>query len=270
MSILATLSSRLPAPEAQPVTARLAAAGSRRRELETVLSAAAPAATRQDYAALILDRNVAGKSSAVSRAKLLKQLRERYLLDPSFAEFLAFRSAVDAEPNSIERGLLCYLMMARCDRLFREAALLVLSLHSSRGAGLPGSSPGGAIDAQRLSDAFHRYLETHALRWSSETEETARLHVLSSLKDFGLLSGSRQRRLLAIRAGPRTASFAARLGEIEGLTASRTLTSRWFALLGADDERAAELLRSAQRAGLLSFRIQAQIVELSLPPVGTR
>jgi hypothetical protein len=260
------LNKPLPLPDSQPITARLAAAGSRRRELEAVLAEGGPAATRADYGDLILERNVVGKSSAVSRLKVLKQLRERYLLDPTVTEFVAFRAAIEEEHGSAERGLLCFLMMARCDRLFREAALLALSRDATAQLRRNGGS-GANLDLEAFAAAFRAYLQRHDLAWSQETKEHALRHVLSSLKDFGVLLGSAKKSLTYRVPGPSSAAFAARLSELEGLTGRQTLSSQWFALLGSDAAGAAELLRSAQREGLVSFREQADVVELKLPPV---
>jgi hypothetical protein len=266
--------SKLSAPDAQPLTARLAAAGSRRAELEALLAAAPLAACAKEYATLILEQNVAGKGSAVSRGKLLAQLRARYLLDPRIAEFVAFRACMDAASSADERGLLCYLMMARCDRFFREASLqLVASVRgdhltpSSRGMRRKGNSEEPEIDASGFEARLGAYLAHHGITWSRETLEHARQHTLSSLKDFGVLGGSRQKRLRQPRPGAGVTLFAARLASIEGLTARQTLSCRWFRLLQLDADQAADRLLLAQRAGLLSFRMQAQVVELNLPPL---
>jgi hypothetical protein len=246
-------------PDAQPITARLAAAGSRRREIEVLLAAAHPSAGGATYAELILARNVAGKASAVSRSKLLAQLRARYQLDPEAAEFRAFREAMNLDSNSKDRGLLCYLMMARGDRLFRELSLLLLSSTTRQQT---------VVDAREFETAVRDHVASGGCQWSNETLQHVRQHVLSSLKDFGVLTGSRTKRLAQVRPGPTVTLFAARLSELEGLTSRQLLCSRWFRLLGLEPGGAVELLREAQRAGLLTFRMQAEVVELVLPPIG--
>lgn len=249
----------LPEPDVQPITARLAAAGSRRWELEALLAAAPSSAAGAAYAELILTGNVAGKASAVSRLKLLAQLRARYQLDPEVAEFRAFREAMNLDSNSKERGLLCYLMMARGDRLFRELSLLLLSSVTRQQT---------VVDARHFEGAVRDHVAAGGCRWSDETLQHVRQHVLSSLKDFGVLRGSRTKRLAEIRPGPTVALFAARLSELEGLTSRQVLSSRWFRLLRLEPGLVAQVLREAQRVGLLTFRMQADVVELVLPPLG--
>jgi hypothetical protein len=69
------------------------------------------------------------------------------------------------------------------------------------------------------------------------------------------------------RPGAQVALFAARLGRLQGLSDRQVLDSDWFRLLGLDGERASDLLYAANRAGVLGFRMQADVVELTLPPL---
>ncbi|MGI8549367.1 MAG: BrxA family protein [Dehalococcoidia bacterium] len=249
--------SRLVTPDSQPLTARLAEAGSRRSELETLLAAAPGSAGPKQYADLVLEENVAAKATAVSRTKLLRQLRARYSLDQSLPEFRGFRGAMACAGSAGERGLLCFLIMARCDRLFRELSLQLLQ---------ELRRPGSLLDAQAFREAFTAYLEEHGLHWTEATAALVGRHLLSSLKDFGILSGSTKRRFAPVRPGPIATSFAARLGYLEGLTGRQNLGSRWYRLLCLTAVQIPDFLLTAQRAGLLSLRMQADVVELTLPP----
>lgn len=92
-------------------------------------------------------------------------------------------------------------------------------------------------------------------------------HVLSSSKDFGVLGGSAHKRTVRPRPGAPVAAFAVRLARLEGLTDRQALESRWFRLLGLDRGRVVDLLYAARREGALDFRIQADVVEIDLPPL---
>ena len=96
---------------------------------------------------------------------------------------------------------------------------------------------------------------------------TVRQHALSALKDFGLLAGSAKKRVVVPRPGPPVTFFAARLAKLQGLSDRQVLDACWFRLLGLGTEHTIDLLYAASRAGLLEFRIQAEVVELILPPV---
>ena len=246
-------------PDAQPITVRLAGAGSLRQELEALLAAAPPGASAEDYRELVLRRNVAGKGSAVARMWAWKRLKLRYALDRVIAEHRAFLAAMRASTDPRERGLLCFLMFARTDRLFREVTLECVSPYLAH--------QGTVIEPPTIEAAIRERAEARGLRWSASTLDRAHQHLLAALKDFGLIRGSRTRRTVRPRPAEHVTLFAARLGRCEGLTDRQVLESHWFRLLGLERDQAVDLFYSAHRAGLLSFRLQADVVELGLPPV---
>lgn len=244
-------------PDSQPITARLAAASSRRWELETLLNAAQGAISTDHLRRLILEANVAGKASAVSRQKLWWQLRERYLLDPAVPECAAFLAGMAATSSATDRGLLCLLMAARTDRLSREVTLVSVSPYLTR-----DNVP---IPADRVQRELCAYLEGHGLAWSPDTTEHVRQHLLAALKDLGVLRGSRGKRTIRQHPGSQVTLLVSRFALLEGLTPWQALESRWFRLLGLDREEAVDLLYAAAREGALRFQMQAQVVELQIP-----
>lgn len=250
--------SALPAPSAQPITARLAASGSRRAELEALLHAAPPGATPTQLRALVLDENVAGKRSAASRAKVWGQLKHHYVLDARVPEYRALVSALEATSTPSDRGLLLFLMLARADRMFREVTLASVSPRLSQ--------PGTPLRVDDVQATFDQIVGP-ARQWTQETRITARQHVLSALKDFGVLQGGTRKTIARTHPGSQVALFAARLAQLQGLSPRGTLASPWFRLLGLDVEGAWDLLHEAGRAGVLRARRQADVVELELPPL---
>lgn len=250
-------SSLLP-PNEQAVTARLAGAASLRRELEALLASAPGNASAGDYRRLLIDENAAGKASANARMWMWKRLKLRYALDaPTSPEVVAFRSALELASTPAERGLIEALMLARTDRLFRDITLEVVSPDLQR--------PGAAVLFEAVREAVQRKAQAEGLHWSEKSMGNIANHVLTSLKDFGVLEGSRERKVTSVRITGSVALFAAQLGRAEGLTDRQNLDSAWFRLLGADATAAAEALRNAARSGLLEFRTQADVVELRLP-----
>ena len=252
---------RLAAPDAQPVTARLAGAASLRQELERLLASAAPDTTADEYRHLLLEENAAGKLSASARMWMWKRLKLRYALDaPRSAEFRAFRWAWARAVTPDDRGVLAALMMARTDRLFREVVTeLVAPVIGERGA---------VIDPDAVRRATEEKMKASGLAWSTKSIRNVSTQILTSLKDFGIVEGSRERRTTGIRITPIVATFAAQLGRAEGLTDRQVLESRWFKLLGADTRDASLALHAAAKSGLLTFRMQADVVELHLPDLG--
>jgi BrxA len=244
-------------PHDQPITSRLSGAGSLRRELEAVLSAATPDTHHEDYRRLVLEENVAGKGSASMRKWTWKRLRVRYLLDPEVSEFRAFLPAMTAATDPADRGLIAHLMVARTDRLFREVTLSTVVPHLRR--------IGQLIDADEVRAEVDTAGRSRGLDWSDETAKSIANHLLSSLKDFGVLVGSARKRVQAIRPGPAVTVFAVRLGRLQGLSDRRLLESQWFQLLGSSLSEALELMYKAAKDGALEFRFQADVAEIVLP-----
>lgn len=252
---------RLPLPDEQPFTPRLSGAGSLRRELEALLAIAPPGADRATFRRLIIEANAASKGSASMRIWTWKRLSVRYLLDPAVAEFRTFEAAMRSTGSPADRGLLCFLMFARTDRLFREVTLQTVSPCLRE--------PGTLIAPEAVEDAVVAIRDRGGFGWSAETLAGVRSHLLSSLQDFGILHGARERRAGRPDPGPTTVVFAARLGRLEGLTDRQLLTSRWFRLLGLAEAEVVDLLYAAARERVLTFHMQAGVVELSLPGVAS-
>jgi hypothetical protein len=205
-----------------------------------------------------MDENITGKPSAASRAKVWRQLKENYLLDPDVPEYRAFMAALQETKTPSDRGLLLFLMLARTDRLFREVTLDCISP-------LLGQS-GTTINTAAVQATLEQLVGTER-RWTQETLVTARQHILSALKDLGVLQGGTRKKSVRPHPGEQVTLFAARLAQLEGLTPRQTLASQWFRLLGCDRERAWELLYAAARVGVLRCRRQADVIELELPPL---
>lgn len=251
-------SSLLQPPSKQPITARLAAAGSRRAELEALLHAAPSDATPEQLRDLVINENVTGKRSAASRAKVWSQLKQNYVLDPTIPEYRAFTQALLATSAPSDQGLLPFLMLSRSDRLFREVTLASVSPHLT--------SAGTPIQTEEVQAALD-LIASAARRWTEETRVTARQHALSALKDFGILEGTAKKKIARIHIGPQVTLFAARLAQMDGTPARRIPDSVWFHLLGLGMEDAWRELQSAAAARVLRCRRQADVVELELPPL---
>lgn len=243
-------------PDHQPLLSRLAVTGSLFRELQALLAAAPGNAGTGEFRELIVDKNTAGKPSAAQRLQVWWRLKLRYMLDPKIAEYRAFRCAM-RDANAAEQGLLCLLMFARNDRLFRQITLENISP-------LLGT-PDTLIDSRAIEAAIVGASREANLRWSPTTCNRAKGDLLSSLKDFGVLQGRTTKRTVAVHLTPVVTVFVTRLGLLQGLTERQVLDSVWFQILGIDRDAAADALYTASRVGALTFRMQADVVELTLP-----
>ncbi len=251
------MTATLERPSDQRITARLAGAGSLRDEMAALLEVAPADATSADFRRLILDENAAGKRSQTARMWAWKRLKLRYALDSTEApEFTAFRRAYDDASSASERGLVIGLMLARTDRLFRDVTLEFISPRLVHGQ---EEVDPGAVAAD--VDDRRRGL---GLSWSDESIRSVTNHLISSWRDTGFIAAGRGVTTTLVKPGTVVAAFAAALAKAEGLTDRAVLGSVWFQLLGADETRATELLREAAAAGLLTFKSQADVVEIHL------
>jgi hypothetical protein len=180
--------------DAQPITARLAGAGSLRRELEALLAAAPPGASPVVFRELLLNANAAGKASATARMWAWKRLKLRYVLDPGVPEFRVFAASMQSTTSPSDRGLLCFLMFARNDRLFREVTLGCVSPALSR--------EGTVIQHDDIQASILALAQASGLRWSVTTLQRAASHLLAALKDFGVLRGSAKKRTVRPQPSP--------------------------------------------------------------------
>lgn len=239
------------------MTARLAGAASMRTELEHVLSSVGPGASPSTYRTAILEANAARKGTRTARDWAWKRLKLRYALDSTDTpEFRAFDRGM-RDPDPAGRGLSAFLMLARADRLFREATLELLSPCLGE--------PGRVVLQADALDFVNRAREAAGLEWSVKSVRAIAGHVLTSWKDFGLVEGSKVRRVARLRPSHSTIRFAVELGKAEGRTDRNVLEAPWFQLLGMDAAGAEASLRAAARAGALQYRAQADVIEITLP-----
>ena len=216
-----------------------------RPELESVLAHVPAGASAGAYREAVFGSNAAGRTSVAGRTWAWKGLKSRYGVgEPEAEEFRAFRLAMD-DSSPLGRGYTCALMFARLDRLFREVTLTRLSpmLVNS----------GSIVDPEVVRADIAAEMTAAGLVWADSTIASVTRHLLSAWKDFGLVTGSKERRTAAIRPTHQTVVFAAKLGRLEGLTDRQILTSRWFALFGLGESNVTTLMYNAARAGVLKI-----------------
>jgi hypothetical protein len=247
----------LPPLEKQAVTARLAGAGSMRADIEHVMTAVPGDARPDDYRRAIMEDNAARKSTGTGRMWAWKRLKLRYALDHTeTSEFAAFRRAM-RDPDPSARGLSAMLMFARLDRLFREATIQVLVPRLGKA--------GEVVPTALILEEVQGRSRAAGVSWSEESLVHAAVHLAGAWKDFGLVEGSKERRVAQLHPSHATIRFAVELARAEGRTDRQALEAPWFRLLGMDATAAESRLRAAARDGQLQYRAQADVVEITLP-----
>lgn len=231
-----------------------------RADIEHVMAGVADGATPDAYRRAILEDNVARKGTGTARMWAWLRLKLRYALDRTDTpEFASFRRAM-RDPDPAGRGLSEMLMFARQDRLFRESTLDLLVPRLGH--------VGEAIPAPLVREDVEARRRAAGLDWSEKSLTSVANHLASTWKDFGLVEGSKERRVVQLRPSHATVRFAVELGRAEGRTDRQVLDATWFRLLGMDVTTAEAALRAAARDGILQYRAQADVVEITLPVEG--
>ena len=215
-------------------------------ELRDLLAAVPHGSGRADYAAAIIQENVLGKETSVSRRLTNQRLGELYALDPRVPIFrVLLRLWPLDEPG---RPLLALLCACARDPLLRASARVVLALPA--GAEL---ARGDLLDVIRL-DADSRLNEA--------VLGAVVRNVASSWTQSGHLIGRTRKIRRRVTATSWATAMAFWLGTAEGLSGRRLLDSRWTRAL---DRTGAELLPLALQAkqfGLIQARAAGNLVEI--------
>src|SRR5439155_27133356 len=119
-----------------------------------------------------------------------------------------------------------------------------------------------AIDGEEVERTIAEIAESAGHQWTPTTLRRSRGHLLSALKDFGVLAGRVRKQTVPRRITPGVTAFAVRLARLEGLSDRGVLGCLWFKLLGIDADGAIGALYAAHREGILFFREQAGAVEI--------
>jgi hypothetical protein len=243
---------------AAPYFARLSSRSALYSELRLLLEGLDRPLASREYRALVLEENRLLRGTASTRLKLWEQLHSRYRLDredPVFAAFWAEWSQSRSEP---ERGLTAYVLFALNDRL-------VMDLGTEWLFPLLRRAPAEV----RVEDvqAFLRRAEARhpeVAAWSSETRLAWAQKYLASIRDFGLAERVVRKRTVrpALHAAP--VRLLVRALRLAGASPLDLVQSRVFRLLGIEAHEVIDALGELNRLCALRFRMQGDVIELSL------
>jgi hypothetical protein len=237
---------------------RLSARSALYTELHLLLDPQSVALPAAAYRARVIDENQLSQPSVSARKKLWKELKARYRLDASDLLFAAFWAEWRRCSSAPERALTAYVFFALNDRLVTDLGTEWLFPLLRR-----------APVAMRLADlqAFiQRAEEAHPeLRaWSEKTRQAVAQKYLASVRDFGLARGAARKTTLrpALYGAPvRLLISALRLARVPSMALVRAPV---FRLLALDTAEVIDALGELNRVGALQFRMQGDVVELSI------
>lgn len=216
-------------------------------ELAALLASCRPDASYEDYAAAVVETNVLGKATLVTRKKSLRHLRELYSLRADVPVFAGLRNLWWADSTS--RPLLAVLCATTRDPLLRATADVVLD-----------TLPGSRLAARELADAVE---DAFPHRFGVGVRARIGRNAASSWTQSGHLDRRSNKVRAQARATPAAAAYALYLGHLADETGSALFRTLWARLLDAPEGTVRDLAASASRLGWITYRSAAAMTEVT-------
>lgn len=219
------------------------------RELRILLEHVGSDAAVRDYTEAIMEGNVLGKPTRVTRHKTAKRLRELYGVDPHCTLFRLLRHFWTADTNS--QPMLAFLVATARDPLLRETTPIVQEIPL-----------GQAVSSTEIAE---RLAEKYPQRFSPTTQLSTAQNLASSWSQAGYLKGRAKKIRTRPYVTPVGATFALLLGYLCGVRGSLLLDCIWTRLLDCSISELTDLATEASKQGWLSFKASGSVVEISFP-----
>jgi len=216
-------------------------------ELSELLSSCPKDATREVYAAAIVEHNCLGKRTVSNRKLSRQRLNELYGLDPVIPLFRVMRHLWYAGGNG--RALLALLVAIARDPLLRATVPTILRMR-----------PGEELARQQLTDALSQAVGD---RLSDRTLDKVVRNVASSWTKSGHLKGGGRKVRRHVLASPTAMTFALFLGYVTGVRGEALFRTLWAKVLDASASQLINLTNEAKRLGLLDVSQAGGIIEIS-------
>lgn len=217
-------------------------------ELSAVLTATPGAASREDYAAAIIEGNCLGKTTTATRRLTNQRLGELYGLDLQIPLFRVLRRLWAAD--ALGRPLLALQCAIARDPLLAVTVSSVLALPL-----------GSQLQRDGLKAALQELVEE---RLNEATLDKVVRNIASTWAQAGHLVGRTFKKRALVQATPGSVAFGLYLGHAVGFRGSSLFATGWVSLLDCTPTSARDLAVEAKRIGLIDLRIAGEVVDLVL------
>ena len=216
--------------------------------LRQLLNAVEPDAEPTVYEHAVIDLNVLGKSTAGSRRRTLRYLRELYLLRPNSILFRALRDLwID---DAAGQPLLAGLCALARDAVFRASASSILE-----------SDPGDEIASSDLALAVEK---SFPMAYSDSTLAKIGRNTFSSWEQTGHLKVAEKGKVRCRPAcTPSTTAYALLLGYLQGVRGAELFATLWAQVLDHPYSHLMELAAIAGQRSLIEFRHSGGVTDIS-------
>jgi len=247
-------------PGESPYTSRIIKAGALLPDTKTLLSHWDTGATVEDNLGRIRRENVFGKASRSRVEDILAIFRQRYLGDEEVVKALVVLVRRGLPAASLDRIL--YFHATQADRLLHDVVTDWLAPRMSEGR--------TAVDTASVQRVLREWVaqgETKG-QWSGETTGRVAQGLLSTLRDFGVLEGSVNKRIAPPHL-PLAAfcyvMFNLKQHQPSGL---KLVDHRDWRLFLLNREGVERLLFEAHQHGLLEYHAAGSVTRLTFPASG--
>jgi hypothetical protein len=222
-------------------------------ELDVLMAALSPSATRNQYRAAVIDENVLGKRSVSNRKLSFQRLSELYGLDPSLPLFRILRHLWEQDPQA--RPLLALQCALARDPLLRATAPAILNAKMEQPLGTPD-----------LDAALRQAL---SIRLNPSTLNKVARNAGSSWTQGGYSAGRVKKIRTQPCVTPANLAFAAVLGTFQGARGELLLDTPWIGMFGKSRPELFALAHTASMRGWLAYRNLGAVIDLQATPLLT-
>ena len=219
------------------------------KELELLFEYTKPDAVVADYRHAVVEENVLGKPTHITREHTARKLKALYGLDPAIPVFRAMRRLWEFDSNA--QPLLAMLCAYARDPLLRMT-----------GAAIIGAAVGERVVPEVVEDSLRNGAPG---RFSNKSITSTSRNILGSWTYSLHLAGRRTKVRRPVIPTPASTTYALFLGFLEGNRAQRLFTTAWTRLLDAPEERLIDQTRIAARRGWLDFHQVGSVIEVRFP-----
>jgi len=222
-------------------------------ELDFLLGALSPSATRDQYRAAVIEENVLGKRSVSNRKLSFQRLSELYGLDPSLPLFRILRHLWEQDPQA--RPLLALQCSLARDPLLRATAPAILNAKIGQPLGTPD------LDAALQ--------QAHSIRLNPSILNKVARNAGSSWTQGGYTAGRSKKVRTQPCVTPGNMAFAAVLGTFQGARGELLLDTPWVGMFGKSRSELYALAHTASMRGWLTYRNLGAVIDLQAAPLLT-
>lgn len=218
-------------------------------DLRLLLAHTTPHATRADYSAAVVHRNVLGKPTRKARELAFRHLAALYALDLANPIFRALRRLWPLDAAA--QPLLALAVALARDPLLRSTQTFIL-----------GKSAGALVPREE-TEAFIEGI--YPERFTSASLKSFAQNIAGTWTAAGLLHGRVRKTRSMVQPHPESVTLLLFLGYLEGRTGQRLFSSDWMSLIGGPPDETEALANSASHRGLLVFMNAGGVKELRFP-----